>query len=100
MDLKAYCGIYGIWFENDLVYIGKIIRNFQMRFYQHKSGMKNSGTLLYCQMRKFKKESNGKIICRPIEIFKLGEVEDKYLLDLEKKYILKYNPCLNVRIGV
>jgi len=33
-------GIYGIWFDNELVYIGKTRTSFQKRFSSHKSGMK------------------------------------------------------------
>ena len=29
-------GIYGIYIEDELVYIGKTTQNFQKRFYQHK----------------------------------------------------------------
>lgn len=51
-------GIYGIWFDNELVYIGKTRTSFQKRFSSHKSGMKYQGDYLYQQMREYRKTSS------------------------------------------
>lgn len=35
-DINKCTGIYGIYVDNNLVYIGKTTQSFQKRFYQHK----------------------------------------------------------------
>lgn len=91
------CGIYGIWFEKDLVYIGKTIQPFKKRFQCHKSAMKVDTSALYRGMRQFKKETGGAIICKPLKSFNIGSVLNEDLEKLEMEYIHKLNPKLNAQ---
>lgn len=66
--MKNHYGIYGVYFNKKLMYIGKTSRNF----YEHKSNMKYQGGKLYEEMRKFKeKNPNNKINCIPLMIANL-----------------------------
>lgn len=65
--MKNHYGVYGIYFNKKLVYIGKTSRNFYQRFSEHKGNMKYQGGKLYEEMRKFKDKSvNNKINCIPL----------------------------------
>lgn len=51
-------GIYGIYIDDELVYIGMTLRNFEQRFNEHKSRMNNpkykGQPLLYDTLRRAK----------------------------------------------
>ena len=74
-EIKYY-GVYGIYFNKKLVYIGKTSRYFYQRFSEHKSYMKYQGGKLYEEMRKFKdKNVNNKInylLIVSLIIFQIG----------------------------
>ena len=55
-------GIYGIFVDEKIIYIGKTISGFKKRFQQHKSAMADESNhlLLYQRLRKYKEQ--GKII--------------------------------------
>lgn len=91
-------GIYGIWFEKELVYIGKTKRNFKRRFQEHLSGIKYNGDYLYREIRKFKKENSNKTITfKPILKFNknVSNISDRDLSCMEYALISYLKPKLN-----
>lgn len=100
--MKNHYGVYGIYFNKKLVYIGKTSRNFYQRFSEHKSNMKYQGGKLYEEMRKFKdKNVNNKINCIPLISFdcEFDNISDRDLSCMEYALITYLKPRLN-REGV
>lgn len=94
--MKDCYGIYGIWIDNELVYIGKTICSFWTRFQQHKSGVKNQGGDLYLGIKAAKKL--GKIVeAKPILSFDLEtkEYSDRDLSCMEYALIKVLKPKYN-----
>lgn len=96
--MKNHYGVYGIYFNKKLVYIGKTSRNFYQRFSEHKSNMKYQGGKLYEEMRKFKDKSvNNKINCIPLISFdcEFDNISDRDLSCMEYALITYLKPRLN-----
>lgn len=64
--MKNHYGIYGVYFNKKLMYIGKTSRNFYQRFSEHKSNMKYQGGKLY---EEIEKNPNNKVNCIPLISF-------------------------------
>lgn len=84
-------GLYGIYIDDELVYIGKTSNSFLSRYSVHKSNLKIKKRKMYSIM--YQALEDGKevylsplIICD--NVIKLNE--------LEKSYIEKYQPRLNI----
>ena len=89
-------GIYGIWIENELVYIGKTKCTFYKRFQQHSSAVRCQGGTLYDGMRKAKKEGK-KVEARPILSFEknIEDFSDRDLSCMEYALIRVFQPKFN-----
>lgn len=96
---KEHYGIYGIYVNDILVYIGKTNRNFEARFLEHKKLIESGGTAYrYNYLRKCL-ENGARVRGEYIHSFSCNEpmVDDYRLHKLEVEYIQKYNPKLNIQ---
>lgn len=85
-------GVYGIYIDDELVYIGGTGRGFLSRYSTHKSNIKTKNRILYNKMHKALKE-NKDVYLKPLVI-----CSDKNELSLlEQKYIEKYQPIYNLQ---
>lgn len=101
--LKICHGVYGIYVENILVYIGKTNTNFWTRFLQHKSMMNQEVHETKGNLYKLLKaaKQNGKVITlRPIIIAEdlnvRGKVKDRDIDAMELALITLYQPQCNI----
>lgn len=97
-------GIYGIYIENELVYIGKTIVNFNERFNQHKLAMNDiSNNLPIYKELRMAKQMNKNIYLRPlIDLSELKvehhnyEFSNKEIECMEMALIIILKPKCNV----
>lgn len=92
VDIFTYShdsGIYGIYIDNALVYIGKT-KNFRQRFSGHATSMRHSKAQWYPLAREFDKR--GHIIeAKILECVPLVSLSEK-----EKEYIDNFQPMFNI----
>ena len=85
LDIHSYSndsGIYGIYIDNTLVYIGKA-KNFHQRFSVHTNNVRHSDTVWYPLIREFDKRGHN-IEARIIEKIPIRAIQEK-----ELEYIAK-----------
>lgn len=91
---KDKYGIYGIYKDNELIYIGMTIRSFRERWYEHKNYIKNNSEALYLY---FLIDSNDNIEFRIIvDADKLIDNSEKNLKRIEEAMINDYKPVGNI----
>ena len=98
-DVYNKCGVYGIFIDNKLRYIGSTSQPFSKRYEQHLDVFKNKREPTYSCMRIYKymarcKQCNADIDMRPLEMYELGEISDHRIQVRELTWILKYKECL------
>lgn len=93
-------GIYGIYVNNKLVYIGRTITSFKQRFNSHKANLNNSDEFMYRKLREYK-EAGNKITMKPLIAVELLNVEHKKTFTkndincMELALITMYQPFFN-----
>lgn len=91
-------GIYGIYYNNELLYVGKTNQPFQTRFSQHKIEIKSNQihTQFYNYCRQKNISINDLIL---IPLFECNDcpLSNEQLECLETNYINKYKPLCNER---
>lgn len=99
---KENKGIYGIYFNDKLIYIGKTMNSFQERFNTHKREMNSDNPSQYVSkyLKKHKKE-NDEVILKPLltlQDFKVqGELSNRDIEAMELALITLYQPICNVQ---
>lgn len=100
MDINKATGIYGIYIDEKVVYIGKTTTSFSIRFSQHKSNLKTSDKYLYRGLRKAKKYG-AKVTLRPLiilEELKVNkDITDRDINMMELALIQLYQPKYNIQ---
>lgn len=89
-DCDNKIGIYGIFIENQLVYIGKTKNSFLTRYSTHKSNIKIKKRKLYNKMYEALK-ANKEVYLLPLRFCS----QEDNINQIEKNYIEKYKPILN-----
>lgn len=92
-------GIYGIYINEDLVYIGKTTNNFSKRFGNYKSDMKKKPNRKIIQLLIEASQEGKKIEFRQIISSKNLPMSNNDLILLEKQLIELYQPIGN-ELGV
>ena len=93
IDIHSYSndsGIYGIYIDNVLVYIGKTI-NFHQRFSEHAANIRHSNTVWYPLIREFDRRGHN-IEARIIEKIPIRAMKEK-----ELEYINNLQPVFNTQ---
>lgn len=100
--LEQKTGIYGIYIENDLVYIGKTMRGFKTRFNEHRNNYLTEGQYIYSLLREAKKQ-NKEIIMRPLVVLEDLEIQNSHfnfnnrdLSNMELALITFFQPKGNI----
>ena len=95
-DITGY-GVYGIFIDNDIIYIGQT-HNFKQRFQAHNTCFHCSDKLLYQRMRK-EKENGKQVSIKPlinIEDLKTDEkITERDIFAMELALITLYQPYYN-----
>lgn len=99
---KTQTGIYGIYINDELIYIGKTMVSFRARFQSHVSSSKETDVYLYRLISKAKEE--GKqitmkplIIIEELKIDKRTKISDRDLCCMELALIELYKPIGNMQ---
>ena len=96
-------GVYGIFIDNKLVYIGSTYISFKKRFLAHKNSI-NEDELLYRELKKAIKE-NKKVRFLPLVIIEELDMKNKRTINekelrcMELALITTFQPCYNI-LGV
>lgn len=69
-------GIYGIYIDDDLVYIGKTSRDFKTRFNEHKRNIDLQKNFMYKELNKYR-ELGHQIYAKPLIIIENLNVKNK-----------------------
>lgn len=102
-SLDQKTGIYGIYIENELVYVGSTTRGFGVRFFEHRDRMLNENykgqPLLYNTLRNAKKMGKH-IRLEPLivveDLYKKGRCITKHDVQaMELAFITYFKPRLN-----
>jgi len=100
MDTYETYGIYAITVNKRIVYIGMTMKDFVVRFRQHRAETygESNHTYKYNYLRKCLK-NGAEVSCIPLVSFSLEkqEISRSKLAKLERQYIWDYNPILNTR---
>ena len=102
VDYTKATGIYGIYVDDKLVYIGQTMDNFKARFQGHKTNLKNSDKYLYRYLR-VAKEGGAEIALRPlimIETLNISpgiSIRERDLKMMELALIDLYKPVCNLQ---
>lgn len=98
---KEQQGIYGIYIDNELVYIGKTEVSFKTRFKQHKDNMDNGDTTYIYKLLREAKLNNRNIQMKPLitldQIKVDGKLTSKDIQAMELGLITLYQPQGNVK---
>ena len=97
-------GIYGIYIENELIYIGSTIQSFQERFHEHQlllnSPNKWKNSLLYPMLEEAKK-NNKQIILKPLlcigDLKTTGTITERDVNIMELAFISYFKPKANCK---
>lgn len=100
IDIDEMSGIYGIYIEDKLVYIGKTMRNFKERFLEHQQQINSSNAYLYRTLRAAKQmDLNIKltplIIIEELKVNKALTNRDINMMELA--LIQLYQPKCNIQ---
>ena len=105
--VKQCTGIYGIYIENELVYIGKTTQSFSKRFYQHKHNIdypEDGGTQYDMYYELAAARAQGKnvqlrplIIAEYIPYTSLYTLTNRDLESMEMALIWCYRPRYNIK---
>ena len=93
-------GIYGIYYDNKLIYIGKTNVSFKTRFKQHEEAIKNKSTTqyLYKYINQLKEKE---IIMKPLvnvkELKVKGKINNRDIEAMELALIDLYKPICNIQ---
>lgn len=96
-------GIYGIYCNNKLIYIGKTNVDFKTRFQQHKEAVDNKSTVqfLYKYIVQQKAENDAEIIMKPLinvkELKVKGSINNRDIEAMELALISLYKPICNIQ---
>lgn len=95
-------GIYGIYCDNKLVYIGKTIVDFKVRYKQHLYNLQNDNeTYLYKKLRQYKEKGaiiqlKPLIVLEDLQLKNKKEISNTELECMELALIISYQPELNI----
>lgn len=93
-------GIYGIYVDDELYYIGKTTKGFKDRFQSHKYNLKNSDDQLYRILR-LEKERGKTIVLKPIIIVEQlcvnGKLKPRDINMMELALINEHQPKCNIQ---
>lgn len=99
--LEDCTGVYGIYVNDKLVYIGRTLSSFKNRFKSHKSNLNNSDEFMYKKLKEYKEA--GKIITlKPLIAVELLNVEHKKTFTkndincMELALITMHKPFFNI----
>lgn len=95
-------GIYGIYCNKKLVYIGKTDVDFKTRFQQHKSALEgNNSQYLYKYLRMMKRDEGCVIELKPLvnvkELKVKGNIRNRDIEAMELALIHLYQPICNIQ---
>lgn len=96
-------GIYGIYCNNKLIYIGKTNVSFEIRFKQHKEAVESKSTtqFLYKYIIQQKEQNNAEIIMKPLvnvkELKVKGKINNRDIEAMELALIDLYKPICNIQ---
>ena len=97
---KCIGGVYGIYYEDQLIYIGKTKNDFEIRFQQHKEAINNKETNQYLYKYLSQKDCS-KLEFKPlIEVEKLKvkqKIRNRDIEAMELCLIELYQPICNVQ---
>lgn len=101
--LANKCGIYGIYIDDKLIYIGKTNKSFKERFQQHKYNMNDTTNLTYLyRLLRSAKQLNKNICLKPIIIVENLKIKDNIKITerdvkmMELALITIYQPEANI----
>lgn len=94
-------GIYGIYLDNILIYIGRTTTSFKQRFQQHKTRYKTDDSYLYLLIHKAKEDGKNiefkpLIIIEDLQIANGVRINERDLNSMELALITIYQPVGNV----
>lgn len=96
---KLKGGIYGVFIDNKLVYIGKTNRDFKTRFNEHKAALENQDNEQY--LYKYLLQQDGVISFKPLikieDIKAKEEITNRDLEAMELGLITLYQPYCNIQ---
>ena len=99
--LEECTGIYGVYADDKLVYIGRTIAGFGQRFKQHKEAIDNSNSFLYQKLREYKKQGK-KLTFKPLVILEYLKMIGKKTINVKELNCMEFalitalQPELNV----
>lgn len=97
---KCIGGVYGIYYEDQLIYIGKTKNDFEIRFQQHRDAINNKETSQYLYKYLLQKDYS-KLEFKPlIEVEKLKvkeKIKNRDIEAMELCLIELYQPICNVQ---
>ena len=102
VDYTKATGIYGIYVDDKLIYIGQTMDSFKTRFQGHKTNLKNSDRYLYRYLR-VAKEGGAEIALRPlimVETLNIAPstvIKERDLKMMELALIDLYKPVCNLQ---
>lgn len=102
IDYNKATGIYGIYVNNRLVYVGQTRDSFKSRFQEHKTSLNNSTSYLYNYLRVCK-EGGAEISLKPLiiveelKISKGEKIKERDLKMMELALIDLYKPVCNIQ---
>lgn len=94
-------GIYGIYFKDELIYIGLTLRSFEERFWQHKNNLENNSEELFLYKYLRDKDYHNNLTLQPL--INLNDVKSANRLNardiqmMELALITLYQPLCNVQ---
>lgn len=104
--IKRHGGIYGIYIDDELVYIGKTTRNFEDRFQQHKYLLlhpeKDAGCMILYDGLRDAKEHGHHVWMAPIvdlskiQYISMISINNRDIECMEMALIEEHKPRLNV----
>lgn len=96
-------GIYGIYCNDKLIYIGKTNVSFEARFKQHKEAVESKSTIqfLYKYIVQQKEQNNAEITMKPLvnikELKVKGKITNRDIEAMELALIDLYKPICNIQ---
>lgn len=99
-NISNSTGIYGIYVDEELFYIGKTTKSFKDRFQSHKYNLNNSNDQLYRVLR-LEKERGKTIVLKPIIIVEQlcvnGKLKPRDINMMELALIQEHQPKCNIQ---
>lgn len=105
IDISKKHGVYGIYLNDRLLYIGETTINFKTRFQQHRQGLKNQSADLYVKLKKIydNKTEQEELYFKPLVVIEdlkmIGKIKinEKELKCMELALITAMKPELNIQ---